>query len=837
MDVSMSTSLDERSTTSASPISPEGSASGGTGGVGPGAVAGGSGSRGKHAGDKDNKRPACIGCRTIKVRCILPANEPNAVVCTRCIRLKLPCEYPAPATKGRKPRHSPSKVGEVVQGGASTSFEERPPADTKPSMSAPMPSYPPPSTTAPISSAPANPWANKPASYAPTTSVTPPMLGPSTSVSHFPPIATSRGVPAHPSMPPSSSSQPGGPYGAPANHPSVSSTGTAGSPRLSEGAGSNSARRQLVGGENAMDHSLRSLVQAAEVTMAENAAVTADLEAKQKKKGLALPGYVDPVDLRQFRMGRRYESVWKSDVPCKLVYADILGLVEAEQLFHSYHTQLNPFIKILDPHLHTMEFTRKHSPILFSAVLCVAGKFTRVDLYPQLLAHAQQLVGRALADNISHIGIVQALGILVYWKEPTDSSAWMKVGIAIRMGYQLRLHKPRTQPLPADTMEARLILDGERTWLNLVCFDKSYHLYDESEGRRVGLMIPDEKRDLDRWLQDGYPYEVEDDSLLALSVEMGRITELRRNIESCKSLGGAHALAAHLSAWLRGTCTKWTDASSPHYRCSRPEGALKMKMMNSNTNTVLIQSLLIATEFKDDAVLAEYFGRAGEFFEESLNLARSGVIDIVQDSVAVALFTAAEFLFRLFPMVNITNQTTIMLILEVRDVSTVYTTCKQVANERDTAVSAYIARFYRQVLRQISASSSIPATRPNSPQPQSSNPPSNFNHRQAGHQNGSSNVEGRVALQMSNSGVMNGFGNATPAGGPHGDSSNGQLQQEQNPFAGLGTIGDELFDDFASTTGISFLDGQPQFTDTDYWHTLLPGALDGWNWFGPNPAP
>ncbi|KDE02903.1 hypothetical protein MVLG_06588 [Microbotryum lychnidis-dioicae p1A1 Lamole] len=806
MDVSMSTSLDERSTTSASPISPEGSGSGGTGGVGPWGAAGGSGRRGKHAGDKDNKRPACIGCRTIKVRCILPASGPNAVVCTRCIRLKLPCEYPAPATKGRKPRHSLLKLGEVGQGGVSTSFEERPPADTKPSMSAPMPSFPPPSTTAPVSSA-ANPWANKPASYAPTSSVTPPMLGPSTSVSHFPPIATSRGVPVHPSMPPSSSSQPGGPYGAPANHPSVSSTGTAGSPRLSEGAGPNSARRQLVGGENAMDHSLRSLVQAAEVTMAENAAVTADLEAKQKKKGLALPGYVDPVDLH------------------------ILGLVEADQLFHAYHIQLNPFIKILDPHLHTMEFTRKHSPILFSAVLCVAGKFTRVDLYPQLLAHAQQLVGRALADNISHIGIVQALGILVYWKEPTDSSAWMKVGIAIRMGYQLRLHKPRTQPLPADTMEARLILDGERTWLNLVCFDKSYHLYDESEGRRVGLMIPDEKRDLDRWLQDGYPYEVEDDSLLALSVEMGRITELRRNIESCKSLGGAHALAAHLSAWLRGTCTKWTDASSPHYRCSRPEGALKMRMMNSNTNTVLIQSLLIATEFNDDAVLAEYFGRAGEFFEESLNLARSGVIDIVQDSVAVALFTAAEFLFRLFPMVNITNQTTI-----VRWLTQVYTTCKQVANERDTAVSAYIARFYRQVLRQISASSSIPATRPNSPHPQSSNLPSNIHHRHTGHQSGSSNAEGRVALQMSNSGAMNGFGNATPAGGPHGDSSNGQAQQEQNPFAGLGTIGDELFDDFASTTGIS-LDGQPQFTDTDYWHTLLPGALDGWNWFGPNSAP
>lgn len=53
-----------------------------------------------------------------------------------------------------------------------------------------------------------------------------------------------------------------------------------------------------------------------------------------------------------------------------------------------------------------------------------------------------------------------------------DSSAWMRVGYAIRLGYQLRLHRRRHTPLPPDELEARVILDRERTWIALICFDK-----------------------------------------------------------------------------------------------------------------------------------------------------------------------------------------------------------------------------------------------------------------------------------------------------------------------------------------------------------------------------
>lgn len=54
-------------------------------------------------------------------------------------------------------------------------------------------------------------------------------------------------------------------------------------------------------------------------------------------------------------------------------------------------------------------------------------------------------------------------------QEVEDGSAWLKIGIAIRLAYQLRLHNRRKGPLPADELEARMVLDRERTWFCLIC--------------------------------------------------------------------------------------------------------------------------------------------------------------------------------------------------------------------------------------------------------------------------------------------------------------------------------------------------------------------------------
>ncbi|KAG8678273.1 hypothetical protein FRC09_019974, partial [Ceratobasidium sp. 395] len=60
---------------------------------------------------------------------------------------------------------------------------------------------------------------------------------------------------------------------------------------------------------------------------------------------------------------------------------------------------------------------------------------------------AQRLVGRALADGICTIEYIQALSIISYWREPDDGSCWRKIGLGIRMAYELNLHLVSEEPL------------------------------------------------------------------------------------------------------------------------------------------------------------------------------------------------------------------------------------------------------------------------------------------------------------------------------------------------------------------------------------------------------
>lgn len=50
-----------------------------------------------------------------------------------------------------------------------------------------------------------------------------------------------------------------------------------------------------------------------------------------------------------------------------------------------------------------------------------------------LLSHTNQILNRELAESSYSVGIIQAIGILVYWRETTDRSAYLKIGMAIRL--------------------------------------------------------------------------------------------------------------------------------------------------------------------------------------------------------------------------------------------------------------------------------------------------------------------------------------------------------------------------------------------------------------------
>ena len=72
----------------------------------------------------------------------------------------------------------------------------------------------------------------------------------------------------------------------------------------------------------------------------------------------------------------------------------------------------------------------------------------------------------------------------------------------IRLAFELGLHLEPKRPLPEDGLEARKVLDRERTWFQLLCFD---HVLSEQHNRP--LMIGKELRwDGEAWAMDHREY-------------------------------------------------------------------------------------------------------------------------------------------------------------------------------------------------------------------------------------------------------------------------------------------------------------------------------------------
>ncbi|BGP57447.1 hypothetical protein JCM8202v2_005091 [Rhodotorula sphaerocarpa] len=171
-------------------------------------------------------------------------------------------------------------------------------------------------------------------------------------------------------------------------------------------------------------------------------------------------------------------TVAASDLQPDPIDLGILTEPEAEQLFEHFHREMNPFIILFDKHLHTVEFTRTTSTVLFTTLLAVSAKFARPNLYQILRSHAMQLIGRGIVDGRATLGLIQSILCQIYWKEAADSFAWLRIGIAIRMAYQMYLHGQRKTPLPPNEREARMILDRERTWICLIAFDHTWVCYE-----------------------------------------------------------------------------------------------------------------------------------------------------------------------------------------------------------------------------------------------------------------------------------------------------------------------------------------------------------------------
>lgn len=127
--------------------------------------------------------------------------------------------------------------------------------------------------------------------------------------------------------------------------------------------------------------------------------------------------------------------------------------------------------------MHEFDALRQRSTPLFTGVLTAAAKYSRADLHPTLLAHSQTVIERAVMSGMDSTSLIQSILISVYFQPYGDSSAWRKLGWAIRMGYQFRWHEDRKRPLPVEEMMRREVLVRVMGRLLLISRIKKGHGY------------------------------------------------------------------------------------------------------------------------------------------------------------------------------------------------------------------------------------------------------------------------------------------------------------------------------------------------------------------------
>lgn len=129
-----------------------------------------------------------------------------------------------------------------------------------------------------------------------------------------------------------------------------------------------------------------------------------------------------------------------------------------EQSLYRFFNNLNTYIALLDPQLHTPEYVIRTSFILHTALLTVTAQTYLPEKYDKLRSRTNAMLGQAFAKGDAEIGLCQALSLLSVWKPANDKGSYLRVGYAIRLAYELGLNQTPKRPLPADPLKAREVL-------------------------------------------------------------------------------------------------------------------------------------------------------------------------------------------------------------------------------------------------------------------------------------------------------------------------------------------------------------------------------------------
>ncbi|KAH8650657.1 hypothetical protein BGZ60DRAFT_498478 [Tricladium varicosporioides] len=194
-----------------------------------------------------------------------------------------------------------------------------------------------------------------------------------------------------------------------------------------------------------------------------------------------------------------------------------LGLIsmnEARALFPIYFTRLHPINGILDPQLHTPDFVRSKSALLFTWMLAITAHFdwNSSSMAKRLRLHGEKLSRYVHTQGFKSVEIVQGYYISLLSAQPAETAAGERIALysahAFNLAAELNLDQRSLDPMqqsgtltsglasPAPTSEGkpihqtiqddirnigsgdydlkqRLARNNERTWLRILLWERA----------------------------------------------------------------------------------------------------------------------------------------------------------------------------------------------------------------------------------------------------------------------------------------------------------------------------------------------------------------------------
>lgn len=369
---------------------------------------------------------------------------------------------------------------------------------------------------------------------------------------------------------------------------------------------------------------------------------------------------------------------------------------EVDTLFYSYFAHLNPIIGLLDPRLHTASYVRQRSTVLFTTIISVSSKFFLPHVHDRCHALSQSLIGRGLASDMCNIEYVQALSLSTFYKDADDASSWRKVGLAIRMAYEINLHEFRTEPLPTEEIPARKQLNRERTWIQLVLYD-----FTTASQRNKPNMIPDQDfPDVEKWVRDHPQFPCYADAQLAGSVSfliVYRLIQSTRAAMMVSKPGGFDATIRHLFRMLDQTPKFWAtleDTSAGLAPVSR--SIMRFYYFSSQLSINELQMLSLVSPPSETAQMALLQCKDSAMLvlrHVVDDMAPSGYVPYTQDGIAFATAYAGVWLYKHLMKFEPG------VITEITDVFRAVVEACETQSRQPKDIPSYFAKFFSHLVR------------------------------------------------------------------------------------------------------------------------------------------